>query len=219
MVQSSETQANSKRPWPQKWYLFPDMAMILPHAVYAEDQPYARTILTIHCLHRGFTSGAILGMVAPFARSAFNTISRRPAPVYTVPFTSRLLSSAAAGSIGGTVFTAFGMTARMWGREEIEWKDRSWRLLANDTQNAEDGNSVDMMVAGALIGVFATRRGGSLAKEVTGASRSRMIVGGAAVGSVFGTLFHLMTSSRSGEEVKDKIAAGAEGLQSSTSTT
>lgn len=29
---------------------------------------------------------------------------------------------------------AVAVPARMWGREEIEWQDRSWRLLENKGQ-------------------------------------------------------------------------------------
>lgn len=36
----------------------------------------------------------------------------------------------------------------MWGREEIEWKDRSWRLLENKGQVEVDTWSVAGMAAG-----------------------------------------------------------------------
>ncbi|KAI4250760.1 MAG: hypothetical protein LQ352_005265 [Teloschistes flavicans] len=196
------------------------MAMIFPHAVYAEDQPYPRTILTIHCLHRGFTAGAILGMLPPLERHIFSTILRRPSPVNHTSFISRLLASAAVGSLGGIILLAFGMTARMWDCEEIEWKDRSWRLLANNTQNAEDGNSSTFIIAGALTSAFASGRGHFLAKEFTGLPRSRMIVGGAALGSVMGTIYHLLTTTPPNEEgVEEKVTAGLEGLKPSSSTT
>lgn len=218
MAEPVDIQTHPKPKRPLAWC--PDMAMIFPHAVYAEDQPYARTILTVHCLHRGFTSGAILGMLPPLARPVYNTILRHPAPVYHTSFASRLLSSTAVGSVGGIVLLAFGMTARMWNREEIEWKDRSWRILANKTQNAEDGNSFTFMIAGALTCAFASGRGRLLAKEFTGLPRSRMVVGGAALGSVMGTIYHLLTTTPPTEEgVKEKVTAGVEGLKSSSSTT
>ena len=45
----------------------------------------------------------------------------------------------------------------MWGREEIEWKDRSWRLLENSGQVECD----DWTYAGMLgAGVWALREGG-----------------------------------------------------------
>ncbi|KAL9596339.1 MAG: hypothetical protein Q9219_005856 [cf. Caloplaca sp. 3 TL-2023] len=177
---------------------------MFPHPTYAEDQPWAGTILTIHCLHRGFNAGAILGLVAPFVRSAFQTVLQRPPLVSPLPWSARLLSSVAIGSIGGTALLAVGMTGRMWGREEIEWKDRSWRILANKGQNRED----DWSLGGIILGTVVT---GIMAKRLritTGISPWRAVVGGAAAGSVLGTLGHVLTSSRSVEDVEKKVVAG-----------
>ncbi|KAL8720020.1 MAG: hypothetical protein Q9225_003065 [Loekoesia sp. 1 TL-2023] len=181
------------------------LPQLFPQPAYAEDQPSAYTILTIHCLHRGFTTGAILGLVAPFARSAFTAILRRPASVNSLPWTARLLSSAAVGSLGGTAFLAVGMTARMWGREEIEWQDRSWRILSNTGQNREDDWSFGGLVLGAVgMGVAARRPGGF----AMGIPIWRAVVGGAAAGSVLGTVGHVLTSSKDVEDVEKKIIAG-----------
>ena len=32
-------------------------------------------------------------------------------------------------AVWGMGLLALGLVGRMWGREEVEWKDRSWRLL------------------------------------------------------------------------------------------
>ncbi|KAI4180531.1 MAG: hypothetical protein LQ348_005184 [Seirophora lacunosa] len=181
------------------------LQQIFPHPVYAEDQPSGYTILTIHCLHRGFTAGAILGSIFPLARSTFSAIVRRPTSVASLPWTARLLSSAAMGSLGGTALLAVGMTARMWGREEIEWQDRSWRILANKGQNREDDWSVGGILLGAVgMGIMARRGAGFTA----GMPRWRYMVGGAAAGSILGTVGHVLTSSGSVQDVEEKVVAG-----------
>ena len=110
---------------------------LFPRADYEEDQRFGHTILTIHCLHRGFTAGAFLGALSPNVRAAIAKLRGRP-PLSTLPYTSRVLSATASVSLGGTLFLAVGMVARMWGREEIEWQERSWRILVNQGQNRED---------------------------------------------------------------------------------
>ena len=179
------------------------LPQLFKHPDYAEDQPSAHTILTIHCLHRGFTSGTIIGLASPFARTAFTTILRRPSPALPLLWTARLLSSAAIGSLGGTAVTGVGMVARMWGRDEIEWQDRSWRILANKTQNREDDWSAGGIIIGAMALAFATRRGVGV-----GLPLGRASLGGAAVGSLLGTVGHVLTSSNSVEDVENKVVAG-----------
>ncbi|KAL8773333.1 MAG: hypothetical protein Q9209_001727 [Squamulea sp. 1 TL-2023] len=179
------------------------LPQLFPHPVYAEDQPSAHTILTIHCLHRGFTAGAIVGLVAPFGRTAFNAIFSRPSLATPFPWSTRLLSSAALGGLGGTAFLGVGMIARMWGREEIEWKDRSWRILANKTQNREDDWSATGLVIGAASLGLASRRGTGF-----GLPAGRAALAGAALGSILGTIGHVVTSSHSVEEVEQKVIAG-----------
>ncbi|KAI4242329.1 MAG: hypothetical protein L6R40_004058 [Gallowayella cf. fulva] len=181
------------------------LLQLFPHSVYAEDQPSAHSILTIHCLHRGYTVGAIVGLFIPFARAALATALRRPALITPLPWPTRLLSSAAIGSLGGTAFLACGLTSRMWAREEIEWQDRSWRILANKGQNREDDWSLGGILLGAVGMGLAARRGGGIAARIP---RWRTTAGGAAVGSVLGTVGHVLTSSKSVEEVEHKMAAG-----------
>ncbi|KAL8733548.1 MAG: hypothetical protein Q9181_003533 [Wetmoreana brouardii] len=186
----------------------PNLPRLFPHSIYAEDQRYAHTILTIHCLHRGFTAGAIFGLLTPLARSAFTTILRRPTLAQPLPYTGRLLSSAAIGSLSGTALLTVGMTARMWGREEVEWQDRSWRILANTGQNREDAWSFSNILVSALSMVFLTRRGREWPSGIAGITRWRVIVGAAAMGSVLGTVEHVLTSSKSVEDVERKVVAG-----------
>lgn len=65
----------------------------------------------------------------------------------------------------------------MWGREEIEWQDRSWRLLENNGQVECD----DFTYAGMT--------GGALAMAMRGQGLGwRGAVGGMGMGSVVGML-------------------------------
>lgn len=54
------------------------------------------------------------------------------------------------GTVVGTGLLGLALAGRMYGREEIEWKDRSWRLLANKGQVEVDTWSGVGTVAGAL---------------------------------------------------------------------
>lgn len=72
----------------------------------------------------------------------------------------------------------------MWGREEIEWKDRSWRLLENRGQVECDDWTYAGMVVG---GVIADTQKGSLGMQRGWRSR----VGGVGVGSVLGMLGYM----------------------------
>jgi hypothetical protein len=65
----------------------------------------------------------------------------------------------------------------MWGRESIEWNDRSWRLLENKGQVEVDDWSLGGTIAG-LAGVY----GSGVARR----AGWRAVVGGAGVGSLVG---------------------------------
>ena len=45
------------------------MSRYWPHAEYAEDQPYGKTILTVHVFDRAFQTGAVIGLGIGAARS------------------------------------------------------------------------------------------------------------------------------------------------------
>jgi hypothetical protein len=70
----------------------------------------------------------------------------------------------------------------MWGREEIEWKDRSWRLLENKGQLECDDWTYPGMVAG-LVGVLSSRTGRAMGW--------RGAVGGLGAGSVLGLMGYM----------------------------
>ena len=125
------------------------MSGLWPHPPYAEDQPYAHTILAMHVLFRGFQSGALTGPIIGTARHLL-LLRRSPSPSSTPPFMTTLLRSTGTGATIATGVLAVGLLARMWGREEIEWKDRSWRLLENKGQLEVDTWSVAGVGAGTI---------------------------------------------------------------------
>lgn len=71
------------------------------------------------------------------------------------------------------------LTVRMWGRDEIEWKDRSWRLRYNAGQVAVD----NWGESGAAVGVLVVAVRGLAG---VAPARWRGVVGGAGVGSLVG---------------------------------
>jgi hypothetical protein len=152
------------------------MSRFFPHTSYAEDQPYAHTILTAHVLYRGFQSGAVVGFAIGAARSV---VSKQP-------FGRAVLGSTGTGALIGFASMAPGLFLRMRGREEIEWQDRSWRLLENQGQMEVDDWSLVGTITGAVV---AGRRemGNQVAK-----GRSTRVVGGTAIGNLAGVTGYML---------------------------
>jgi len=150
----------------------------LPHPPYAEDQPYSHLILTTHILSRGFQTGALVGSLLGTARH-----------LYTHRTTALLLPSLLrSSSIGGAVGVgamAVAVPVRMWGREQIEWQDRSWRLLENRGQVECDVFSSVGAVVGA--GVVAGRGW----RGMVGGAGWRGMVGGAGLGGLLGVVGYM----------------------------
>ncbi|KAB8338943.1 hypothetical protein FH972_021883 [Carpinus fangiana] len=190
------------RPVTRTMYRYSRLSM-LNGTSYAEDQPLPKLILTSHVLHRGFQAGAFVGLLVGTARPSVSFLltssaSRtqnvsspgspklaptNPSPqtprVKLLPSTNSLLKGSARGAITGTAFLSVGLTARMWGREEVEWADRSWRLLHNEGQVEVDDWSFIATAFGALFG--ATRVGPKI----------MMTIGGAALGNVAGVVGYM----------------------------
>lgn len=145
----------------------------LPHPPYAEDQPYSHLILTTHCLSRGFQSGALLGCIIGTAR---HIVAHRT----TTSLLPRLLRSTGIGAAVGVASMAVAVPVRMWGREGIEWQDRSWRLLENRGQvECDVFSAVGAVVGAGAVGVG--RRGAGW----------RAMVGGAGLGGSLGVLGYM----------------------------
>ncbi len=75
---------------------------------------------------------------------------------------------------------------RMWGREEIEWKDRSWRLLENERQMEVD----DFSLVGTVLGVGAL--GVAVRRGKVPSATWREASGSAGAGSLAGTMAYML---------------------------
>ncbi|CAD6575051.1 MAG: hypothetical protein ASARMPRED_007038 [Alectoria sarmentosa] len=158
------------------------MSQFWPHTPYAEDQPLSTAILTTHVLHRGFQTGAIVGPAVGAARSAVPMLRKTyPARTSLLPI---LLRSSGTGAVWGVGLVAVLLPVRMWGMEDIEWKDRAWRLLENKGQVEVDSWGFVGAALGGL-GVLAKRGG---ARGVPW----RMAAGGVGVGSTAGVLGYMI---------------------------
>ncbi|KAL1966152.1 hypothetical protein VTN77DRAFT_4704 [Rasamsonia byssochlamydoides] len=160
------------------------MSRFFPHPPYAEDQPLHHTILATHVLHRGFQSGSVIGLLYGTSRVLVKDFHRgiKTALVTGWPAIQR---SVGFGSVVGTSILAVALPLRMAGLEEIEWKDRSWRLLENKGQLAVD----DWSVAGILVGL------GSSAllrnKQLSVPLGWKTVLGRAGLGSTIGVVGYL----------------------------
>ena len=104
-------------------------------------------------------------------------LSRRNSPARLVSLAA-IVRSTGVGAAVGTGLMAVALPLRMWGREEIEWKDRSWRLLENKGQVEVDTWSTSGAVAGAAAVMLRNRGLGGLGW--------RTVMGSAGMGSVVG---------------------------------
>jgi hypothetical protein len=152
------------------------MTTLFPRSDYAEDQPYAKTILRFHCLLRGLNVGATLAVPTAFASAMI--WGPRTLPT----FNNRLLVHSFRGTVGGLAFGILAAEGRMFGREDIEWKDRSYRLLANKGQVEVDNWS---LAGGALGSLLGARRGR------VPESLSRSVISGFGLGTVVGLAGYL----------------------------
>lgn len=151
------------------------MSRFFPQAAYEEDQKYGYTILTTHVLTRGLQTGSLLG--TSIGASVY--LYRRARSLPSSNFTTALLRSTGVGAVTGTALLGVALVARMWGREQIEWQDRSWRLLANKGQVECD----DWTYSGMGVGLL-----GGLSQRGLG---WRGIAGGVGVGSVMGMVGYM----------------------------
>ena len=161
------------------------MSRFYPHSDYAEDQPLGHTILAVHVLTRAVTTGAVIGSGIFGAQELARRVRKSPAPP-PLPRSQLFLRAAGASTVWTVGFLSVGLAARMWGREDIEWRDRSWRLLENQGQLETDDWTYGGMALGLLGTAAAAAQKGSLA-----ALGWRGVVGGVGVGSVAGTVGYM----------------------------
>ena len=165
------------------------MNHLFPHAQYAEDQPYSKTILTYHVLFRGWQSGALVGLgisgVRAFSKRRRTKPTLPSAIPRSTPLSSTLRSTGYASLVGFGLMVP-GLAARMWGREEIEWQDRSWRLLHNPGQVEVD----DWSTAGAVVGAVAGLRSPGVLQS--GRVSALRVTGAAGVGTCVGIVGYMV---------------------------
>ena len=163
---------------------------LVPHAEYAEDQRYEKGVLYAHVAYRGLQSGAVLGA----ATGAIRAFRQRKSLPTSLARAAWLRSVGIGGVIVMGVSVAL-VPLRMMGREKIEWQDRTWRLLANKSQEEVD----DWTLPGSVLGAAVTARG----VQPVG---WRSIMGGAGVGSMTALgalmLWRLFVRKESEESVK-----------------
>jgi len=155
------------------------MSRFWPHTPYAEEQPYAHAILYTHVLTRAIQTGSVIGTgvgASILLLRQFNVLKPRIPPT---TITTTLLRSTGIGAVVGLGLFTVALPMRMLGREDIEWKDRSWRLLENKGQVECDNWTYAGMAAGAV----AAARGGALGW--------RGAVGKVGAGSVVGMLGYM----------------------------
>lgn len=141
----------------------------------------SHTILTSHVLYRGFQTGAVVGHSLKLARSLFTKSGKLSGE----PILASTLRSAGIGAVAGTALMIPGLYMRMQGRDEIEWKDRSWRLLEHEGQKAVD----DCSIVGTAVGAVAGAR--QLVSHEAARVKALKIIGGAGVGSIAGVVVYL----------------------------
>lgn len=156
------------------------MSRLWPHTLFAEDQPHPTAILTTHVLFRGFQTGAMLGPVVATAQRLY--LSRRN-PSKIMPFLPAVIRATGTSAIVGTGLLALALVGRMWGREDIEWRDRSWRLLENKGQVEVDTWSLIGTGLGPL-GLLFTQGGRGVGWK--------MFVGSAGLGGTAGVIGYMI---------------------------
>ncbi|CCD46329.1 hypothetical protein BofuT4_P118790.1 [Botrytis cinerea T4] len=161
------------------------MSRYWPHPPYASDQPHSAPILWIHILTRGPPTAAFL---TPFISGSALMYRKLPLPSSLLPrsqplsFPSQLLNLRSMGTntLGVTFLFTLATIARMYGRTEIEYQDRSWRLLENKGQMESD----DWMYGGMIVGALWKFKPGYLVDW-------RVRIGSISAGSAIGVLGYL----------------------------
>lgn len=156
------------------------MSRYFPHTLFAEDQPLGKTILTTHVATRAFTTGSLIGVGTSFTRQLVPGLRGKKS---TGSFDARMLRSVSISS-GWTVgILSVALVGRMWGREDIEWQDRSWRLLENKGQVEVDDWTYAGMAAATVAALVSKVKAPGSAVAMSG---WKGVVGAAGLGSVGG---------------------------------
>ncbi|KAI2486788.1 hypothetical protein Ptr902_00921 [Pyrenophora tritici-repentis] len=133
------------------------MASFFPHPVYAEDQPYARTILYLHVMRASAMSFSFFSL-AQFPASLVAARYHK-APIDYNTILAHTLKTSSRGLVIGIIAGAVVTWGRMRGRKEIEWKDRSWSILENNGEVKTDWVALGAASGGAVAVLLAARSG------------------------------------------------------------
>ena len=151
------------------------MTSFVAHPAHAEDQPHAHSILTFHVLRAGAAAGSIVAA----GTATLATLYAGPRTLRGLG--ARLVGHSARGIALGTLFGGLALAGRMWGREDVEWQDRSWRLLENKGQMELDNWLLAGSGLGAAAAAVVLRRGALVGR----------VLGGAGLGATAGTVGYL----------------------------
>jgi len=155
------------------------MTSFIPNPPNSKDQPYAKPFLTFHVLRSTGTAGALFSVPTAIA----STFYLGPKTLST--FATRLLTHSFRGTLAGLAFGVIALEGRMWGREHIEWQERTSKLLRNKGQVEVDHWILGGEVVGGAAAIIAARRG--LLPIVLKEKMGQTIVGAMGLGAVAGT--------------------------------
>jgi len=105
-------------------------------------------------------------------------------------FNRILFISSSRGLVFGTLVSGVLLGVRMQGREDIEWSDRSWRLLTNKSQ-VEVDNWILGGTAMEATAAFLASRSGRLPTGIEN-RMATALVGGAGLGITAGTAGYML---------------------------
>jgi hypothetical protein len=134
------------------------MSRLWPTTPAAQDQPYSKLILSTHVFTRAIQSGSLVGVGAGTSLYLIRYYQILPLKSLPKTFLATLLRSSAIGAIAGTGLLAVGLPARMIGKGEIGWKERSWGLLRNKGQLECDDWTYSGMAVGLIAAMMAKGR-------------------------------------------------------------
>lgn len=163
------------------------MTSYFPHTAYAEDQPNAHAILYVHVVRATAMTSSLVGYItAP--SSLLIARYHHARPITSTAFVSRLLTHSGNGLAIGSVIGVAATYGWMFGRNEVEWQDRAWRLQENAGENGTDVVSLRAAAAGAVVAGLAARGG-----RLGGLGVGRAAFGGAGVGMAGGVGYMVAT--------------------------
>jgi hypothetical protein len=165
-----------------------NMTSLFPHPVYAEDQQNAHAILYLHVVRASAMSFTFFSLFRIPLSIIGNNL--RKIPINMSALWAKTLRSSGRALIVGSGVGALATWGRMQGREEIEWQDRSWRVLENKGELITDWVTIGGAGTAAVGAALAARRG-MIPMSVGGA-----LLGGAGAGSSVGVPFMLASFAR-----------------------